>query len=173
MATTGIGKRIAEIIGNNKKKEFSDAIGVDRGTLYRWIKEESLPDLRQMQDICKAHNVDLAWLATGEGSKDNTDQFGSLATITPAGHREDRREQIEPLKIAPQEISGIPARTEYALLCSVIALFFMFMLKNSNVEFFKNCSVVGLLLCCAIGYFYIAVPYIEKWFYRAPKNLGV
>lgn len=172
MATTGIGERIKEIRRDKKQEIFAKSIGISRNTLWRWENELNSPQLSDMQKICEIHRVDLAWLATGENSKDCTDQYDNLAIATPEAHSEDRRELVEHLRVS-QGISGIPAMTRYALLCCVLALFFFALLKISNDVLFVKLSVLAFLTCGFLTYFHIAVPYIEKWFYRAPKNLGV
>jgi len=172
MATTGIGERIKEIRRDKKQEIFAKSIGISRNTLWRWENEQNSPQLSDMQKICEIHRVDLAWLATGESSKDSTDQYDNLAIATPEAHNEDRREQVEHLCVS-QGISGMPARTRYALLCCVSALFFFALLKISNDIFFVKLSVLAFLSFGFLTYFHIAVPYIEKWIYRAPKNLGV
>ena len=173
MATTGIGERIKEIRRDKKQEIFAKSIGISRNTLWRWENELNSPQLSDMQKICEIHRVDLAWLATGESSKDSTDQYDNLAIATPEAHSEvDRREQVEHLRVS-QGISGMPARTRYALLCCVLALFFFALLKISNDVLFVKLSVLAFLTCGFLTYFHIAVPYIEKWFYRSQRNLGV
>jgi len=173
MTTTGIGERIKEIRRDKKQEIFAKSIGISRNTLWRWENELNSPQLSDMQKICEIHRVDLAWLATGESSKDSTDQYDNLAIATPEAHNEDRREQVEHLRIVSQGISGIPARTPPALPFCALALFFFALLKISIDVFFVKLSVFAFLTFGFLTYFHIAVPYIEKWIYRVPKDLGV
>jgi len=173
MTTTGIGERIKEIRGDKNQDDFAKSIGISRSTLSRWENEASHPTHPDMLQICAIHQRELAWLATGKTSKDNPDQPNNMAITAHEEHREDRGKQVESLQISSQERSGMPARTRYALLCCALALFFFALLKTSNDVFFVKLSVLAFLTFGFLTYFHMAVPYMEKWFYRVPKNLGV
>jgi hypothetical protein len=95
------------------------------------------------------------------------------AIAAPEEHGEDRLEQIKPLQIAPQEISGMPARTRNVILCCALAIFCLVLLKILHDDFFKKLSVLAFLTCVFLGHYFLALPYIERWLYRAPKNLGM
>jgi transcriptional regulator with XRE-family HTH domain len=173
MATTGIGERIKEIRGDKTQEDFAGSIGISRSTLSRWENEASYPTHSGMLKICAIHKRNLAWLATGETSRNNPDQPDNLVIAAPEEHREDSREQIKPLQIAPQEVSGMPARTRNVFLCCALAIFFLVLLKISHDDFFKKLSVLAFLTCVFLGHYFLALPYIERWFCRAPKNLGM
>jgi len=106
---------------------------------------------------------------------DKTDQCCNMVIAALEEHKKqsnDQQEQIAPPQVAPQEPQGMPFRTQLAVFCCVLAIFFALVANKSEVDFFTNYSVFGLLLCCVIGYFCIALPHIEDWFYP-PGNLGV
>jgi DNA-binding XRE family transcriptional regulator len=173
MEDTGFGERLKTIRGSITQDDFAKSIGKNRGTIISWEQEEHSPKLTEILKIWKAYKINCHWLITGESTKDSTDQPCNLASAALEVHREDEQEQVDSLQITPQEISGMPTRTRYALLCCALALFFFALLKISNDVFFVKLSVLAFLTFGFLTYFHIAVPYIEKWIYRAPKNLGV
>ncbi len=173
MEDSGFGERLKAIRGSISQENFAKSIGKDRGTIISWEQEKHSPKESEIRKIWKTYKMNCHWLITGESSQNNTDQPGNLTITTPEAHSEDRRKQIEHLQFAPQEISGIPARTRYALLCCALALFFFSIVKISNDVFFVKLSVLAFLTFGFLTYFHIAVPYIEKWISRFPKDLGV
>jgi len=173
MVDTGFGERLKTIRGSITQDDFAKSIGKNRGTIISWEQEEHSPKLTEILKIWKAYKINCHWLITGESTKDSTDQPCNLASVALEEHYEDRREQVEPHRIVSQGISEMPTRTRHALLCCALALFFFALLKISNDVFFVKLSVLAFLTFGFLTYFHIAVPYIEKWIYRAPKNLGV
>jgi transcriptional regulator with XRE-family HTH domain len=205
MTTTRIGDRIKIIQGTKSQNKFARDIGVRSCTLGRWKSGKSSPQLEDLEKICEICNLNLAWLAAGEGPMYKTDQpynpaiaapeelkgdgqkqieplriiaqefisntdQSSNPAITVPEHDENERKQIAPPQVAPQEPQGMPFMTQLAVFCGVLAIFFALVVNKSEVDFFKNYSVFGLLLSCVIGYFCIALPHIEDWFYPT-KNL--
>jgi transcriptional regulator with XRE-family HTH domain len=172
MEDSGFGERLRAIRGSISQENFAKSIGKDRGTIISWEQEKHSPKESEIRKIWKIYKMNCHWLITGESLTGDTDQPDNPPITTAEEHRADRREQIEPLKTVSKEILRLPARTRYTFLCCILALFFFSILKISNDVFFVKLSVLAFLTCTVLSYFYLALPYVEKWFYRSPKNLG-
>lgn len=62
--------RLNTLIGDNENvSAIAREVGVVEGTVRKWKKGASLPNIRDAARLAKALNVSLAWLATGEGPK--------------------------------------------------------------------------------------------------------
>lgn len=72
MNSDGLIDRILEIIGGQSARNFAKLAGVNDGTL-RSILKGSRPSIDIVIQIAKAGNVNIDWLATGNGPKDTSD----------------------------------------------------------------------------------------------------
>lgn len=71
-----IGERIVQVRGKQARDSFAAELGIHPQTLARYEKGERLPDSAFLEILSKRHNVDPAWLLTGEGT-----QFAKGATV--------------------------------------------------------------------------------------------
>lgn len=60
-----LGKRVAEIRGNLKQKEFAATIGVSRSYVGNIEQGITMPSLEVLINICRQYNVSLDWLVFG------------------------------------------------------------------------------------------------------------
>jgi transcriptional regulator with XRE-family HTH domain len=86
-------ERLKEIRGNIPQAEFAERIGIGLRTYIRYEKEESQPDLPVLLEIHKKFDININWLATGEGNKTSLDSlfspyFEILNIISPSEKRE-------------------------------------------------------------------------------------
>jgi len=103
MTTTRIGDRLKIIQGTKSQNEFARDIGVRSCTLGRWKSGKSSPQLEDLEKICEICNLNLAWLAAGEGPMFKADQPYNPAIAAPEELKGDEQKQIEPLRIIAQE----------------------------------------------------------------------
>ncbi|MCT8549792.1 helix-turn-helix transcriptional regulator [Glaesserella parasuis] len=67
-------KMIAEKCFKSNYSEFSRAVGVAQASLARWVKGEADPSRSNLVKIAEVSNVNLLWLATGQGQRDDTSE---------------------------------------------------------------------------------------------------
>ncbi len=63
-----LGKRIRQARGNVSQDEFSARIGISKGSLGFYERDENLPKVDVVIKICSETGVDLEWLMTGVGA---------------------------------------------------------------------------------------------------------
>ena len=66
----GLGERVDKVMKTLGPKETSTLSGVSKSYLYKLIGNKSVPTIDKTLAIAKAGNVNLEWLATGEGMAD-------------------------------------------------------------------------------------------------------
>ncbi len=83
MNSDGFIKRLEEITKNVSARQFAHSAGISEGTL-RSVKKGSSPTLETLLAICRAANVNIGWLSTGEGPmrSGETDQPQKTKFIT-------------------------------------------------------------------------------------------
>ncbi len=59
--------RLKSVMVGQSNLSFAEKCGLSEGTLRSYLKGKTSPPLDTLVIIAKAGNVDLAWLATGEG----------------------------------------------------------------------------------------------------------
>lgn len=66
----GFGERLNEVIRRAKvtKENFAKDLGYGLTALKSWISEETSPNLQTILKICDKYQVNLEWLAKGNGS---------------------------------------------------------------------------------------------------------
>lgn len=62
-----LGKRIREARGKHSQDIFCELIGVSKGSLGFYERDENLPKVDVAIKICSVTGVTLSWLLTGEG----------------------------------------------------------------------------------------------------------
>lgn len=64
-----IGTRISDVCGRlGRREDASDVMGVSLAALQRYIRGENMPPFEAVARLCKAANVSMEWVATGDGS---------------------------------------------------------------------------------------------------------
>jgi transcriptional regulator with XRE-family HTH domain len=98
------------------KSEFAKAIKVSPGNVSDWFnKENSNPGQAALKRICEVYNVNLNWLLTGEGPRQNWDMNSALKRLglepVPLDEPEPRASSAFPswVKLPPAPLS--PSRT--------------------------------------------------------------
>lgn len=83
-----IGERIALIRGKKSQPKFALKLGVSKNTIIRYEKGEGVPDLALATKICDQNNINLAWLAFGDGPmlRGDTEQCKHDIPINREGH---------------------------------------------------------------------------------------
>jgi len=76
--SVGIGDRLIEVRGKLTQQEFADSIKIGKSTLFRYEKEERLPDVEAIARICEKYDIDYTWLITGKGSPHELDRYVSI-----------------------------------------------------------------------------------------------
>ena len=98
-----LGKRIRKARGKVSQDDFSARIGISKGSLGFYERDENLPKVDVIIKICSETGVALEWLMTGAGSmksdeaapmpmqqQANETEFGALRTELER-EREERR----------------------------------------------------------------------------------
>ena len=62
-------ERLESLIPEREQREFSRKIGISEGALRSYLKGTSIPSLDRLVAFALNTNVNLLWLATGEGPK--------------------------------------------------------------------------------------------------------
>ena len=59
---SNFGAEISRLVDMSKltQSEFAKRIGIDRRTLYRWMNNKNLPNVRMLNKIAKAFNL-IGW----------------------------------------------------------------------------------------------------------------
>lgn len=60
-------KRIELLIGNDTERGFAQKAGVSPTAVHQWKHGKAMPGLESLLSIASACNVDIRWLAAGEG----------------------------------------------------------------------------------------------------------
>lgn len=91
MRNIGIGNRIKYLRGDESLPSFAKKLGIHKNTLARYEKEENLPDVGFLLDLCEVvgdEDVTPDWLINGEGPS-------PMPPYSEA--HEEHRERIRPL----------------------------------------------------------------------------
>ena len=62
-------ERLKSIAPDGERREFARKLGISEGALRSYLNGVSKPDIDRLVAIAIAGNVNLLWLATGEGEK--------------------------------------------------------------------------------------------------------
>jgi len=68
--TDAFSERIKAVIGEESVRNFAQRAGISEGGLRRYLSGNSEPGLSALKGIAKAGDVNIEWLATGEGAKE-------------------------------------------------------------------------------------------------------
>jgi SOS-response transcriptional repressor LexA len=93
------------------KSEFAKAIKVSPGNVSDWFnKENSNPGQAALKRICEVYNVNLNWLLTGEGPRQNWDMNSALKRLglEPVPLDEPEPARIIRLPIVGEIAAGTP-----------------------------------------------------------------
>jgi transcriptional regulator with XRE-family HTH domain len=114
-------ERLKEAIGDEPVRSFGRRAGISEGALRQYLKGNRFPDLDLLAAIADTANVNLLWLATGEGPMRGE---SVVASIPCAGHV-DMEALIKALALvesfrvgAPVEQKAKAVATAYALLAN-------------------------------------------------------
>lgn len=69
---TGFSERLKEVIGNKSGRAFAKEVNISYSTLHNYLTNVSSPTLDNLISLANATGVSLEWLATGEGTKKNS-----------------------------------------------------------------------------------------------------
>jgi transcriptional regulator with XRE-family HTH domain len=72
-----VGRRIADLRGNQGVSEFAAVLGINRKTVTRWEADETLPDGASLLALKEKFGADPGWVLTGIGDAPN------ISTLTP------------------------------------------------------------------------------------------
>lgn len=111
--------RIDSLVGPKQTRAFARKAGISESVLRQYIKGESQPTLDKLLAIARTANVNLLWLATGEGPKRPEARDGPCAS---AGYVEVEtlRKAVEAVelmgKAAPAERKALAIARVYERL---------------------------------------------------------
>lgn len=71
------GQRLKEVIGKEPVRSFARRATISEGAVRQYMNGNRYPDLDFLAAITSAGNVNLLWLATGEGDKNAHEARGS------------------------------------------------------------------------------------------------
>ncbi len=63
---TGFSERLIEALNSTSKSQLLEKLSISRGTLFRYLRQESYPDVRVLCEIAKATRFNLFWLLFGD-----------------------------------------------------------------------------------------------------------
>lgn len=72
-----LGKRVAEIRGKLKQKEFAEIIGVSRSYVGNIEQGITMPSLEVLMKICHQYNISLDYVVYGTKSSQHTSESDS------------------------------------------------------------------------------------------------
>lgn len=95
--------RLKKAIGKESVNSFAERCGMTEGVLRKYLSGPTLPGLENLISIAKAADINIAWLATGEGpmkqDEDNLIHEDLLALIIETYEEREKSEQ----NISPQD----------------------------------------------------------------------
>lgn len=103
------GKRLEEVIGDESVRSFARRAKLAEGTLRQYISGNRYPDLDFLAVIADTANVNLLWLATGEGPKQGE-------SMTCAGDALDEEALARALEVVEEVGAGVPLGKRARLL---------------------------------------------------------
>lgn len=65
----GFGKRLREVRGTLSLREFAEKVRMHIFSIQSWEHEESCPQGQQVDQLCRALNINVPWLLRGDGPK--------------------------------------------------------------------------------------------------------
>lgn len=105
--------RLKEIIGTQKIRAFARKCGIAEGSLRNYLVTDALPGTENLVAMARAGEVELQWLATGEGSKRKEEKDHALIAEKPEPYQTKPGFKIsEDLTLAAQVLES---ETPYAI----------------------------------------------------------
>lgn len=101
--------RLKDVIGKESKRAFALRAGISPTAVRQYLSGKSLPTLDNLIAAAKTANVNLLWLATGEGPKHGE-------TTTCAGDALDEAALARALEVVEEAGAGVPLGKRARLL---------------------------------------------------------
>lgn len=110
------GNRLEEIIGDESVRSFARRAKLAEGTLRQYISGNRYPDLDFLAIIADTANVNLLWLATGEGQKQGESTTCAVDAL-------DEEALARALEVVEEVGAGVPLGKRARLLKLAYALY--------------------------------------------------
>ena len=112
-----LGERIKYLQKNSDKNqvEFAQSLGVSKGSLILYQKNDRSPDSSFLRTLCETHRVNPAWLLLGEGEpfigeriqEEESVKQGKVVTIDPVVQLLNEEEERAGITLTPEQRTAI------------------------------------------------------------------